>query len=115
TTRDTPHERALWVVDVPRPPNKLEKERLPKEELRAWPKVPKYKLGDYVVVTGTFALQSPHSERNSDGLLVFEAIEPAKRPKHVAKPAAPAPSVAVSLPARAKSVPAVPLRKVVAK
>src|SRR5687768_15077836 len=39
TTRDTPDERALWVVDVPRPPNKLEKERLPKEELAAWPKV----------------------------------------------------------------------------
>lgn len=67
-------ERVLWVVDVPRPPNKLERERLPKDELKNWPQVPKLAVGDRVVVTGTFALSSPHNERNSDGLLVFEAI-----------------------------------------
>ena len=38
--KTTPPDLGLWVVDVPRPPNKLEKERLPKEELAAWPAVP---------------------------------------------------------------------------
>jgi tetratricopeptide (TPR) repeat protein len=76
--RDTPPEVSLWVVDVPRPPNKLEKERLPKAEIAAWPKVPKMKVGDHVTITGTFALRSPHSETNSDGLLVYAKLEPAK-------------------------------------
>lgn len=79
--RDTLRERGLWVVDVPRPPNRLEKQRLPKEELAAWPAVPKYKVGDYVIVTGTLAIESPHRERNSDGLLVYQAIERARPPR----------------------------------
>ena len=33
-TPDTPVEKSLWVVDVPRPYNKLELERLPRDELR---------------------------------------------------------------------------------
>jgi hypothetical protein len=70
----TAPEKSLWVVDVPRPPNKLEKERLPKEEIQNWPAVPPYKVGDEMVVTGTFALSSPHSERNSDGLLVYKKL-----------------------------------------
>ena len=83
----------LWIVDVPRPPNKLERERLPKEEIAAWPKVPKVKVGDFVVVTGKFAIASPHAERNSDGLVVFAALEPAKKPP-ASKPAPPAPPTA---------------------
>ncbi|MBA3499194.1 MAG: hypothetical protein H0T65_02415, partial [Deltaproteobacteria bacterium] len=55
---DTPAEKSMWVVDVPRPFNKLEIERLPKEELknpppdRCDPKkdkgatCPVYKVGD---------------------------------------------------------------------
>jgi hypothetical protein len=70
----TPPEKSLWVVDVPRPPNKLEKERLPKEEIKNWPAVPPYKVGDEMVVTGRFVLSSPHSERNSDGLIVYEKL-----------------------------------------
>jgi hypothetical protein len=110
---DTPAQKSLWVVDVPRPYNKLELKRLPKEELRnpppdkcdpkADPKksaCPPYKVGDQVEVTGMFKLSSPHSERNSDGLLVYKrmknvtetwespAIEP--RPGAPAAPAAPA-------------------------
>jgi tetratricopeptide (TPR) repeat protein len=77
-SKDASRDKALWVVDVPRPPNKLERERLPKAELKAWPKVPTLKVGQYVTVTGKFALRSPHSEANSDGLVVFAAIEPAK-------------------------------------
>jgi hypothetical protein len=71
SSKDTDPERSLWVVDVPRPPFKLEKERLPKSELANWPAVPKLAVGDYVIVTGNFNLSSPHAERNSDGLLVY--------------------------------------------
>ncbi len=95
--RQTPPERALWVVDVPRPPNKLEKERLPEEELAAWPAVPKLKLGQYVVVAGTFATESTHHERNSDGLLLFASVEPAKPRRSVARPARPSPPSVVTL------------------
>jgi tetratricopeptide (TPR) repeat protein len=88
-TRDESRERSIWVVDVPRPPNKLEKRRLPREEIAAWPKVPRLAVGDFVTITGTWALSSPHSERNSDGLLVFEAIEaatPGPQPATTAPP-----------------------------
>jgi hypothetical protein len=76
-TATTPDEMTLWVVDVPRPPNKAEKARLPKAEIAAWPAVPKLAVGDRVVVSGRFAVSSPHNESNSDGLLVYAAIEPA--------------------------------------
>jgi hypothetical protein len=84
---DTPAEKSLWVVDVPRPYNKLELERLPKDELRNPPPdrcdpkadlkktvCPPYKVGDQVEITGTWKLSSPHSERNSDGLLVYKKM-----------------------------------------
>ena len=84
-SKTDPPERGLWIVDVPRPPNKLERERLPREELAKWPKPPKLKVGDYVIVSGKFTLSSPHSERNSDGLVVFAGIQAAKPAK--SKPA----------------------------
>src|SRR6185503_7945948 len=56
----TPLERALWVVDVPRPPNKRERIALTDVQLRARPPVPEIIVGDFVAVTGTFALASPH-------------------------------------------------------
>ena len=71
---DTPPERSLWVVDVPRPPNKLEKQRMSRDQLRFWQAVPPYKTGDEMVVSGEFRLSSPHSERNTDGLLVYESL-----------------------------------------
>jgi tetratricopeptide (TPR) repeat protein len=76
-TKDTRPERGLWVVDVPRAPNVLEKQGLSRAELASWPKVPKLALGDHVVVTGTWKLASAHGERNSDGLLVWKSIAPA--------------------------------------
>jgi hypothetical protein len=85
---DTPAEKSVWVVEVPRPYYKVELERLPKDELRnpppdrcdakADPKksaCPPYKVGDEVEITGTWRLTSPHSERNSDGLLVYKRIK----------------------------------------
>src|SRR3569623_1959097 len=83
----TPVEKSLWIVDVPRPYNKLEMERMKKPERnlpdRCEPgeKDPKknicppYAVGDEVSVTGTFKMSSPHSERNSDGLLVYKKMK----------------------------------------
>ena len=77
-TRDTPIEKAVWVVDVPRPYNKLELERItPANRTMAdrcepkSPTCPVYKVGDTVVVRGDFKISSPHSESNSDGLVVY--------------------------------------------
>ncbi|HMG56118.1 MAG TPA: hypothetical protein VK601_21615 [Kofleriaceae bacterium] len=85
---DTPAEKSLWVVEVPRPYYKVELERLPKDELRNPPPdrcdakgdpkksaCPPYKVGDQVEITGTWRLTSPHSERNSDGLLVYKRMK----------------------------------------
>jgi hypothetical protein len=85
---DTPAEKSLWVVDVPRPYNKLELKRLPRDELRnppadrcdpkadpKKPACPPYKVGDQVEITGTWKLSSPHSERNSDGLLIYKRMK----------------------------------------
>jgi hypothetical protein len=84
---DTPAEKSLWVVEVPRPYYKIELERLPKDELRNPPAdrcdakdpkkstCPPYKVGDQVEITGTWRLTSPHSERNSDGLLVYKRMK----------------------------------------
>jgi hypothetical protein len=85
--KDTPPEKSLWIVDVPRPYNKLEMERMKKNERtlpdRCEPNekdpkkniCPPYALGDEVTVTGTFKTSSPHSERNSDGLLVYKKVK----------------------------------------
>lgn len=89
-TADTPIEKSLWIVDVPRPYNKLEIERIKKADrnLANYPDrcepgekdpaknvCPPYAVGDQVEVTGKFAVASPHSERNSDGLLVFKSMK----------------------------------------
>jgi hypothetical protein len=86
-TKDTPPEKSLWVVDVPRPYNALEIKRIkkkdridpdrcePDEKDKSKSVCPPYNVGDEVVVTGDFKTSSPHSERNSDGLLVFKKMK----------------------------------------
>jgi tetratricopeptide (TPR) repeat protein len=102
--RDTPREATIWVVDVPRPPNKVERARLPKAQLKAWPAVPRLAVGDHVAVTGAWALESAHDEQHSDGLLVFKAIEPSAPASAGLAPVAPTaePDIAVvtKVPAR---------------
>jgi len=93
----TPPEKSIWVVDVPRPLNKLELKNGPKDQLKTLqhmlpegkypdrcdpaekdPKksiCPPYKVGDKVTITGWWKLSSPHSERNSDGLLVYKKMK----------------------------------------
>jgi hypothetical protein len=86
---DTPAEKSMWVVEVPRPFTKIELERLkPKareDELKnpsnrrcdAKKKddCPIYEVGDQVEVTGTWKLASPHGDRNSDGLLIYKKMK----------------------------------------
>ena len=86
-TAGTPPDKSLWVVEVPRPYNKLELKNLQKadrnlpnrcepNEKAADKKIcPPYRVGDEVIVDGTFELTSPHSERNSDGLVVYAAMK----------------------------------------
>ena len=89
-TADTPAEKSLWVVDVPRPYNKLELERIKKQDrtLAMYPDrceptekdvkkmiCPPYAVGDQVEIHGTWKMASPHSERNSDGLLVYKSMK----------------------------------------
>ncbi len=90
--KDTPAEKSLWVVDVPRPYTKLDVKRIKKKErtdpLKCEPDekdksksvCPPYAVGDEVEVTGTFDLASPHSERNSDGLLVYKKMKNTTQP-----------------------------------
>lgn len=87
---DTPAEKSMWIVDVPRPYNKLEMERIkkPDRNLGMYPDrcepgekdakkmiCPPYKVGDQVEIVGTWKMASPHSERNSDGLLVYKRMK----------------------------------------
>ena len=87
---DTPAEKSMWVVDVPRPYNKLELDRIKKPErnLQMYPDrcepgekdpkkmiCPPYAVGDEVEITGKWSMASPHSERNSDGLLVYKKMK----------------------------------------
>lgn len=87
-TADTPPEKSMWVVEVPRPYYAIELKRLPRDELRNPPhdrcdpradprksNCPPYQIGDEVEVTGTWKLSSPHSEHNSDGLLVYKRMK----------------------------------------
>jgi hypothetical protein len=86
---ETPAEKSMWVVDVPRPFTKIEMERLkPKareEELknpsarrcdaRKKDHCPVYEVGDQVEVTGSWKLASSHGDRNSEGLLVYQKMK----------------------------------------
>ena len=87
----SPPEAALWVVDVPRPANQRERIALSPAQLAARPAAPRLAIGDLVAVTGTFALQSPHGEQNSDGLLVYGNLEHLKPGAHSAPAIAPMP------------------------
>ncbi|CAN5909998.1 hypothetical protein BH11MYX2_BH11MYX2_32190 [soil metagenome] len=87
---DTPAEKSMWVVDLPRNYNALELKRIKKKErtLQMYPDrcepdekdpkkqiCPPYEVGDQVEITGKWSMASPHSERNSDGLLVYKSMK----------------------------------------
>lgn len=70
----TPVERSSWVVEVPRNYTKAEKDNLPKGQIEHWPPVPEVAVGDEVLVTGSWAVSSPHGEGNTGGLLVYKSM-----------------------------------------
>lgn len=71
----TPPVASIWVVDMPRAPTQRERVMMTKDQLKAWPAVPKLAVGDYVVITGTWAVRSNHAEHNSGGLLIYRGVE----------------------------------------
>ncbi|MBX3161662.1 MAG: hypothetical protein KF773_37220 [Deltaproteobacteria bacterium] len=91
-TPDTPPEKSIWVVDVPRPYTKREldpqKGEFRKKESRTDPlkcdhdpkdikksPCPPYRVGDQIEIEGEWRLTSYHNERNSDGLLVYRTMK----------------------------------------
>jgi tetratricopeptide (TPR) repeat protein len=74
-SKTAPRDSSIWVVDVPQPPTKADRDRMSRDELKASQQAPKLVVGDYVLVTGTWAIQSPHAEHNTDGLLVYKSLE----------------------------------------
>jgi hypothetical protein len=69
-------ERALWVVEVPRPLRTDEKrDPMLVEQFKKGPQPPAIKVGDKVTVVGTWAIKSPAGFGNSEGLLVYGGIE----------------------------------------
>jgi hypothetical protein len=86
---DTPANKSIWVVDVPRPFTKIELERMKpaaqKDELanpqsrrcdiKKKDDCPVYEVGDQVEVTGSWKVASPHGDSNSDGLLVYKKMK----------------------------------------
>ena len=92
-SKTTPAEASIWVVDVPRLPSKREPPPKP-----GAPAVPKVAVGDFVVVSGTWATESPHAEHNTGGLLIYRGLERATAaPGPIAAPApvAPEPELAI--------------------
>jgi hypothetical protein len=86
--KTTPVEKSLWIVDVPRVFNRQEMKNTPNKKdrdidpLKCEPKEdPKknlcgpYAVGDEVVITGSFKTTSSHSERNSDGLIIYKKMK----------------------------------------
>jgi hypothetical protein len=72
---DTSAERSLWVVEVPRKLRADEMRLLSRQERANLPKVPDMKVGDEVIVTGTWEKQSPDGFTNSDGLLIYKDLQ----------------------------------------
>jgi hypothetical protein len=71
-------EKAIWVVDVPRPLRDDEKrDQALVEAFKKGPQPPAVKVGDKVSVSGTWAIKSPRGFGNEDGLLVYGGLEPA--------------------------------------
>ena len=71
---DTPPEKSLWVVEVPRKLRPDEIRNMSRQDRRNLPKVPSFHLGDEVTITGTWDRSSPAGFANSEGLLVYKSM-----------------------------------------
>jgi hypothetical protein len=75
---DAPEEQTFKVVGVPRAPTAAEKKNLDKKTLAdvtQWPPVPPLKVGDAVVVDGTWAQMGPNGASSMDGLLIYKTMQ----------------------------------------
>ena len=85
--KTTPAEKSLWIVDVPRPYNKLEMERMkkpernlpdrcePNEKDRRRASARRTRWATRSRSPARSRYSSPHSERNSDGLIVYKKMK----------------------------------------
>jgi hypothetical protein len=74
----TAPDRGIWVVDVPRAPRKDDKisgDDIYKQMVDEYAALPAFKVGDELLITGTWELVSPKGFRRSDGVLTYKAIE----------------------------------------
>ncbi len=78
-------EASITVVEVPRPPNQAERQKLSKEALAGWPRAPKLVAGDHVIAYGKWTTKGPRGDVDPYGLLVYGGLE-------VTAPAATAPA-----------------------
>ncbi len=75
-TADTPPEKGIWVVELPRALRKDEERGLKRKEIAEHNStVPEVAVGDEVIVKGKWNNTSPHGFANSEGLLIFAEIE----------------------------------------
>jgi tetratricopeptide (TPR) repeat protein len=110
-TPRTPRDASIWVVDVPRLPRKAERAPRSRAELDPGPAPARLAVGDHVMVTGTWAVESPGGERNASGLLVYRAVGPLA--PRAAAPATPAMIAAPAGLPEIEVVTEVPLRPVI--
>ena len=90
-TRDTPRDASIWIADPP------------ERSVVA--------VGDRVVVSGTWATETPHGERDTEGLLLYQSVQ--RVPPGTPEPAV-APATTTRLPEPAIARPSgPPMRKAV--
>lgn len=103
--KTTSADASIWIVNLPRPPGKKDREQAAKDK-KPLPAVPKVALGDFVTVTGTWGTQAPTGEHNTNGLVVFRSVERATPPAAgapvAAGPAEPEITVETKAPLRTK-------------
>ena len=93
-TAATAGDRSIWVVGVPRAVREDEKKVLEPADIKAKnAMVPPYKVGDEMIITGTWAISAPSGQGSSDGLLVYKEAQNVTQswtsPPPVIAPAAP--------------------------
>jgi len=72
-------EKSIWVVEVPRPLREDEKrDPMLVASFKQGPQPPEISVGQKVTVEGKWAIKSPSGFGNSDGLLVYQALQPAQ-------------------------------------
>jgi tetratricopeptide (TPR) repeat protein len=106
-------ETTVQVVDVPRPANKRERIALTPVQLRNRPAVPTLQVGDFVAVTGVFALSSPYGEQSSEGLVVYGGLKHLEQGTPSAPASAPVGAAPTTAAAGESSVVSAPAMRVV--